>query len=77
MRELASGPHGAYPPWISEGVATYFETAVVQKDHSQLIGRIHLSRLVLLRATGMRDGNYIPAQRLFRVRSMSESAKGS
>ena len=62
---------------MNEGIAICFETAVVRKDHSQLGGRTHLSRLAPRRATGMRDGNYIPAQRFFRVRSMSGSAKGS
>ncbi len=66
----------ACPPWVREGLAQYFEAALVDQHNGWIVGRPHHRRLSYLKLKGLKDGNYIPAEVLFKARTIDEPAAG-
>jgi len=66
--------HGATVTWINEGIAQYFEVAIIKNDYRLTVGRLHPSCFSELRTGGLNEGNYVPAEKLFRARSVDSLA---
>ena len=64
--------HSASVSWINEGLAEYFASAIVNKDYTLTVGRPNHYRLSYLRSQGLGE-QYIPAERLFKARSVDEA----
>ena len=56
--------HSAKVIWINEGLAQYFEAAIVKNDFTLKVGRPNLGSFTKLRLKGL-GTEYVPAERVF------------
>ncbi len=64
--------NAVYPTWISEGIAQYFEGAIVKKDYTIEIGRPERSSLEEFKKNKMLTDLFVPSSKFFRVTNIGD-----